>query len=223
MTLEIISNSVTMMVRNFSDYLKASIPFVTFAVIEYILFGVPYQEDSNYIISLMHIYLATDFIIKIHRFTIIQDKDFFSFKIVSHLKYIFAVFIISLFLFLIPITISLNIASTGAGIFFIVILPFIFIIYFLPYVLFFPMIAIEKRQNWIDFKNHISGFRLTLILQTLLVILIYLIASLPHLLFITAPPKLHLIFGSVMYFFISIFSIILLSETYKTWNNQQNT
>ena len=225
MTLEIISNSVTMMVRNFSDYLKFSIPLIIFTVIEYILFGVPYQEDSNIIISLITLYLATDLIIKIHRFTILQDKDFFSFEIVRNLKYIFALFIIGLFFFVIPWGIAFSIASYKpvSLVSYTAILPIIFIIYFCPYILFFPMIAIEKKQNWIDFKNHISGFRLTVILQFFLVAIISLIVSLPQLLFITAPFEIHLIFGSVMYLLTSIFSVILLSETYKTWNNQKNT
>ena len=230
MTFTILASSFSIVIRNFLDYLKIGYFLIGFNIVYYIFIGIepvfPETMDAlDFLLLLLEILITTDFIIKIHKYTITGDDNYFKFDVSLIFKYILTFIIITILFFLLPLYVMyILIASTANSVLALTaLIPVVYMIYYLPYIILLPITSIGKKVSIRNFSNYLSGFRLTLVLQTLFVILLAMILSIPHLFFITSLSLVvHYLFGGVMYFIVSIFSVVLLSETYKHWNNEYN-
>ena len=94
MTLEIIVNSFEMLYKNFKAYMKILLPYIllsffTTFIIEWNIFTLKFDILDVVIIFLFY-YLSVDAIVKIHRFNILNDTNFFEYGIVRNFKYLIA-------------------------------------------------------------------------------------------------------------------------------------
>ncbi len=243
MTLEIIVNSFEMLYKNFKAYMQILLPYIllsffTTFIIEWNIFTLKFDILDVVIIFLFY-YLGVDAIVKIHRFNILNDTNFFEYGIVRNFKYLIASIVLGILFILcyIPLILGYGFAiglETGrnstlllipAGI----VLTIALFIYILPYVFALPIIATDNKFKLKEFVKSMKGFRLTFVLQFLFLAIIYFII-LQILILITGNELIvygaKTIYGKILYLIFTIvtfaYTINLITETFKFWNKKYN-
>ena len=234
MTLEIIVNSFMMLYKNFKAYVQILLPYIALSILTTFIYKWDFYQGINSIsdgiLHLLSMYILMDAIVKIHRFNILGDINFYEFGIFRNFKYFIAALILTILLYLFLVIMILGVALFEKSIIFTIlgfILGFLLLLYLLPYVFILPIIATDNKLRFSEFKKSLQGFRLTLFIQGLFFALIIILNM-----------KFYpLIFGKEIYdpvtnyenIFILIFEIItfaytvnLITETFKFWNKKYN-
>jgi len=244
MTLEIIVNSFEMLYKNFKAYMKILLPYIllsffTTFIVEWNIFTIKFDILDVVIIFLFY-YLGVDAIVKIHRFNILNDTNFFEYGIVRNFKYIIASLVLFVLVLLcyIPIIIGYGIIfevqSGFSGFLFVlgIILTFFLFIYILPYVFVLPIIATDNKLKLKEFVKSMKGFRLTFVLQFLflgiigfiLIKILTLIYGDELSVYNPQTPQTHIV--DILYFIFRIvtfaYTINLITETFIFWNKKYN-
>ena len=243
MTLEIIVNSFEMLYKNFKAYMQILLPyillsFITTFIIEWNIFIIKF-DILDVVIILLFYYLSVDAIVKIHRFNILNDTNFFEYGIVRNFKYLISIIVLGILSLLCSIPIILGYAfsialETGRNSTLLLIpvgavLTIALFVYILPYVFALPIIATDNKLKLKEFVKNMKGFRLTFVLQILFLVIIYYII-LQILIFITGSELIvygaQTIYGKIFYWIFNIvtfaYTVNLLTETFKFWNKKYN-
>ena len=241
MTLEIIVNSFEMLYKNFKAYMQILLPYIllsffTTFIYEWNIFTLRFDILDAVIIFLFY-YLGVDAIVKIHRFNILNDTNFFEYGIVRNFKYWIASIVLGILFILcyIPMIAGYAIIFEGisgfSGFLFVLgmILTVFLIIYILPYILILPIIATDNNLKLKEFVKNMKGFRLTVVLQFLFLLIIYYI-TLQILILIIGDELIVFgtgtIYGRILYLIFTIvtfaYTINLITETFRFWNKKYN-
>ena len=231
MTINIISKSIKHLFRYFPQYLQILTPLIIYSIFITILYddyeawliGDKTITLFDVLLTFIELYLYVDIIIKVHKFNLLGEKEFFKYSFHPHIKYI--IYGIGLFLLtLLPLTIVYIVGfgtdhSLLIGLLSVILI--VFYIYILPYIIILPLVATENRIGFIEFTKYLNGFRVTILLQILfetlltfiiLVLLIYPLILLPEFVVIL----LSTLIGSILL----ILFVNLLSETARYWNKK---
>ena len=244
MTLEIIVNSFEMLYKNFKAYMQILLPYILLSfftnfIFEWSIFTQKF-DILDVFITLLFYYLGVDAIVKIHRFNILNDNNFFEYGIIRNFKYIIAILVLFVLLFLcyMPIIFGLGIVfglQSGFSVllwFLLMILSVFLIIYITPYVLVLPIIATDNKFKLKEFAKSMKGFRLTFVLQGLFLGIIgfILFKIVMHIygdelsVFNPQTPQIHSL--NILYFIFQIvtfaYTINLITETFRFWNKKYN-
>ena len=243
MTRKIIINSIDMLFINFKANMQILLPytllsFISDFIIKWDVVTIVKFDIFDLVMLLLFYYVTVDAIVKIHRFNILGDTNFFEYGIVRNFKYFIGslIYIILFYLCLIPLIFGSALGNSGnsLSIFFGFTLSIVLIIYILPYVLVLPIIATDNKLRLREFIKNLKGFRLTLILQFLFLIIIYiivfmillLVTGIDVMIYYSSNYESESIYGEIFLFIFVIFTfayaVNLLTETFRFWNEKYN-
>ena len=240
-TTEILSTQFKYINNNSQEFLKICLPYFLLMVLDsYIpensLVTVP-MAMLFYFYSLVYYVVTTLMIVNIHRYMIIEDKNYYSFK--ERLKPTFRYACYGILLLVIsfaPIGLffaSLLLTSAASNILPGPIIPIIIGVSFLimifcmllvypSFALILPIAAIGEKVEVFKMWKLSKGFKLTIFLQFFIVWVVILLILGPLYMWIgEGESLLYNLFGSFLYLFAYILIISSLSKTYLLWKDER--
>ena len=241
-TTEILSTQFKYINNNSQEFLKICLPYFLLVVLDsYIpensLVTVP-MAMLFYFYSLVYYVVTTLMIVNIHRYMIIEDKNYYSFK--ERLKptfryacYGILLLVISFapvglfyasFLFfttaasnILPDSISLIIIGVSF-----LIMIFCMLLVYPSFALILPIAAIGEKVEVFKMWKLSKGFKLTIFLQFFIVWVVLLLILTPLYMWIgEGESLLYNLFGSFLALFAYILIISSLSKTYLLWKDER--
>ena len=234
MTINIISKSIKYLFRYFPQYLRILTPLIFYHIFIPILYDdyevwiIDYKKITLFdvLLTFIELYLYIDVIIKVHKFNLLGDKEFFKYSLHPHIRYIICgigIFILLLLPYLIIMLIDgLYNPTPSYGVLSIFLILFLGLyIYILPYLIILPVVATENRIGFIEFRKYLNGFRVTILLQilfeTLLTFIIFTLLIYPS---IMLPEFVVILLSTLIGSILLILFVNLLSETARYWNKK---
>jgi len=239
-TTEILSTQFKYINNNSQEFLKICLPYFLLVVLDsYIpensLVTVP-MAMLFYFYSLVYYVVTTLMIVNIHRYMIIEDKNYYSFK--ERLKptfryacYGILLLVISFapvglfyasFLFftsaasnILPESISLIIIGVSF-----LIMIFCMLLVYPSFALILPIAAIGEKVEVFKMWKLSKGFKLTIFLQLFIVWVVFLLILTPLYMWI-GEGLLYNLFSSFLFLLAYILVISSLSKTYLLWKDER--
>tara|TARA_Y100001949_G_C15927486_1_gene304075 strand:- start:125 stop:850 length:726 start_codon:yes stop_codon:yes gene_type:complete len=232
-TTEILSTQFKYINNNSQEFLKICLPYFLLMVLN---FYIPENSLFDDLCSLVMYVVVTLMIVNIHRYMIIEDKNYYSFK--ERLKptfryacYGILLLVISFapvglfyasFLFftlaasnILPESISLIII----GVSFLIMIFCMFLVY-PSFALILPIAAIGEKVEVFKMWKLSKGFKLTIFLQFFIVWVVFLLILTPLYMWI-GEGLLYNLFSSFLVLLAYILVISSLSKTYLLWKDER--
>ena len=231
-TTEILSTQFKYINNNSQEFLKICLPYFLLMVLN---FYIPENSLFDDLCSLVMYVVVTLMIVNIHRYMIIEDKNYYSFK--ERLKPTFRYACYGILLLVIsfaPIGLffaSLLLTSAASNIlpdsiiFIIIGVSFLIMIFcmFLVYpsfALILPIAAIGEKVEVFKMWKLSKGFKLTIFLQFFIVWVVFLLILTPLYMWI-GEGLLYNLFSSFLVLLAYILVISSLSKTYLLWKDER--
>ena len=243
-TTEILSTQFKYINNNSQEFLKICLPYFLLMVLNFYIpenFPLFYFDSVAITVddlcSLVMYVVVTLMIVNIHRYMIIEDKNYYSFK--ERLKPTFRYACYGILLLVIsfaPVGLfyaSLLLTSAASNILPGPIIPIIIGVSFLimifcmllvypSFALMLPIAAIGEKVEVFKMWKLSKGFKLTIFLQFFIVWVVILLILGPLYMWIgEGESLLYNLFGSFLYLFAYILIISSLSKTYLLWKDER--
>ena len=232
-TTEILSTQFKYINNNSQEFLKICLPYFLLMVLN---FYIPENSLFDELCSLVMYVVVTLMIVNIHRYMIIEDKNYYSFK--ERLKptfryacYGILLLVISFapvglfyasFLFfttaasnILPDSISLIIIGVSF-----LIMIFCMLLVYPSFALILPIAAIGEKVEVFKMWELSKGFKLTIFLQFFIVWVVFLLILTPLYMWI-GEGLLYNLFSSFLVLLAYILVISSLSKTYLLWKDER--
>ena len=239
-TTEILSTQFKYINNNSQEFLKICLPYFLLVVLDsYIpensLVTVP-MAMLFYFYSLVYYVVTTLMIVNIHRYMIIEDKNYYSFKerlkptfryacygilllVISFapvvLFYASFLFFTSAASYILPDSISLIIIGVSF-----LIMIFCMLLVYPSFALILPIAAIGEKVEVFKMWKLSKGFKLTIFLQLFIVWVVFLLILTPLYMWI-GEGLLYNLFSSFLVLLAYILVISSLSKTYLLWKDER--
>ena len=232
-TTEILSTQFKYINNNSQEFLKICLPYFLLMVLN---FYIPENSLFDDLCSLVMYVVVTLMIVNIHRYMIIEDKNYYSFKerlkpTCSYFCYGIVLLVISFapvglfFASLLLTSATSNILPPGPisliiiGVSFLIMI-FCMLLVYPSFALILPIAAIGEKVEVFKMWKLSKGFKLTIFLQFFIVLVVLLLILTPLYMWI-GEGLLYNLFGNFLALLAYILVISSLSKTYLLWKDER--
>jgi len=232
-TTEILSTQFKYINNNSQEFLKICLPYFLLLVLN---FYIPENSLFDELCSLVMYVVVTLMIVNIHRYMILEDKNYYSFKerlkpTCSYFCYGIVLLVISFapvglfFASLLLTSAASNILPPGPisliiiGVSFLIMI-FCMLLVYPSFALILPIAAIGEKVEVFKMWKLSKGFKLTIFLQFFIVLVVLLLILTPLYMWI-GEGLLYNLFGNFLALLAYILVISSLSKTYLLWKDER--